>query len=270
MTDAAPGTSLGFLAQTTGETALDGQAYRLMRAWEDLLVETFGKGAPFMLAPALIEQEVLQRTGYLAHFPQHVLKVMPVAKGSSTADRYLTPASCLHVYPQFEGDNLAAPQHYTVLGRCGRHESGSYDWPYRLSTFHMLEFVTISRPDELVTHRDLARRQAEELFASLGITGVFQEATDPFFAGEADGAYLLQKIKGLKQEFVVANGENGLALASVNLHEGHFTDAFAIQLDNRPAGSFCLAFGMERLCAHSLSLWGNRQDRWPGPLQNHV
>jgi seryl-tRNA synthetase len=256
--------------QIPGEIALDSQSFKLMRAWEKLLVDRLGEKLPFMYAPLLIAKDELERTGYIAHFPQNALKVLSETKEDNASDRYLTPASCLHIYPEYKDKKLTEPIHHTVLGRCARHEAGAYQSPYRLSSFHMLEFVSIDTVSNINHINAEAGTRVSEIFSELGISASLVAANDPFFAGEDDGAYLLQKIKGLKRELVIHVAGTEVSLASINNHEQHFTEVYNIKIQNEVAASLCIAFGLERIVLYCLSLWGPEESAWPKSLQRYV
>lgn len=256
--------------QIPGEIALNSQSFTLMRAWERLLVDHFGKKLPFMYTPLLIAKSELDLVEYISHFPQNALKVLPETESDNTSVRYLTPASCLHIYPEYRNTELTEPVHHTALGRCARHEAGTYETPYRLSSFHMLEFVSIDTSSKIAGFCTEKQKRVSEMFSKLGMSGKLVDANDPFFAGESDGAYVLQKIKGLKKEFVVDVSGAEVSLASINIHEQFFTEAYNISIQNKPAASLCLAFGLERIVLYSMSLWGQQESAWPKYLQKYV
>jgi hypothetical protein len=134
----------------------------------------------------------------------------------------------------------------------------------------MLEFVTLDNAAEVVASRDDAKKRIASLFEGLGISGHFEEATDPFFAGESKGAYLIQKMKALKHEYVVETPEGSASLASTNLHEEHFTGEYSIRRGGVSASSLCIAFGLERLVAYTGSRWGFDSTHWPDTIQHYA
>ncbi len=75
---------------------------------------------------------------------------------------------------------------------------------------------------------------------------------------------MLQRLKGLKQELRLAVGDDTVAAASFNLHEGFFGDAFDIRLpDGSPAASGCVAYGIERWLLAFLAAHGTSARDWP-------
>ena len=125
----------------------------------------------------------------------------------------------------------------------------------------MLETVLFGEPDRLLQKRAELIEYVGMAFSKLGIKGSFETASDAFFLPEDAGAKLMQQLKGTKLEYQVHLGKKNVALASLNYHENHFTAAFSIGTET--THSMCVAFGIERLAAHSLSVWGNDQAYWP-------
>src|SRR5438067_6223046 len=89
----------GYEPAGEGGVALSGAAARLYRGWATFLAERFAPyHAHLVWAPPFIEEEVLKRAGYMAHFPQQVFVAQSYMEAQASR-RYLSPAACLHVYP---------------------------------------------------------------------------------------------------------------------------------------------------------------------------
>ena len=94
------------------------------------------------------------------------------------------------------------------------------------------------------------------------LQGSFQQR----FTGEASGAAVLQRMTGAKQEW---RTQDGTALGSVNLHHDAYGTRFDIRVEDGPAHSMCVAFGIERLVAESLRAWGESKDGWPSEVSGN-
>jgi seryl-tRNA synthetase len=224
-------------------------------------------------APVFIEEEVLERAGYLAHFPQQVFVVQGIVGARHATPlpgrKYLNPAGCLHIYPTLAGRDLAsAPFSGFVTARCARYEEGHWRYPFRLAGFNMAELVVAGdEPSVADLHAEM-QHMAPAMLERLGFKVEPRVATDSFFLGTGDGARAIQKLKELKKEYIVRVGSERVALASLNNHETYFSRRFAIAPPGGPPiHSFCLAFGLERLTACGLLLWGDREEAWPRELR---
>jgi len=239
----------------------------LHKAWTRFLQHALDQSAGGVLrAPPRIPDVVLSRSGYLEHFPHQILSVPRRGTGLGES---LTPAACLHVYPRLQGTETAFYATW-ICGECTRFEGGKWEAPYRLKTFHMLEFVSVGKPDAVQTARTRLTAALEEAFAQLRLGGRMHNATDAFFLGQNEGARLMQQLKGLKKEYRVQDSEASVALASVNYHEDHFARRFDIRADGAPAHSFCAAFGLDRLTTFGLRTWGPDPSRWPHALAQYA
>lgn len=177
-------------------------------------------------APRLIDESLLERSGYAAHFPHLIVR----------EDNARTPASCLHVYGSLAHRRFEEPYGVFISGSCARSES-SYDTD-RLREFTMAEVVVFAQPSDIERVRRELRDRTQALFEELGIAGSFEPATDAFFLSSSRGAKLIQQARELKLEF----RSHGVALCSLNNHEDALTKRFSID-----AHSLCLAFGVERV-----------------------
>lgn len=251
----------------SGETQFAAEHDVLSRAWagflEGLLPRRDGETQQ---APPRIADRILLRSGYLQHFPHQVLSLAGPLDGLAES---LTPAVCLHLYPRLQGADVEFAL-TCVSGECTRFEGGRWEPPYRLRTFHMLEYVAIGSEAEVEATRAQLTALVASAFADLGLGGGLQPATDAFFLGQGDGAQRMQQLKGLKREYRVLDGTESIALASLNQHEDYFGRCFDIRAAGGPAHSFCAAFGLDRLATFGLRIWGPQKSGWPDRLTRRV
>lgn len=256
----------GFVSSAPGAIVLAGPAADLFQRWSRFLSEVLGPVDDRLTAPAFIDRHLMTASRYLAQFPKQVV----VARGNGApGSRYLTPAACLHVYGQLEGERLKYhPYAALVTAPCARSERGRPMFPFRLSAFHMTELVVIGDAQAI----EARACQAEEIIvmalARLGIEGSMRASTDAFFLPTSRGSKILQQLKQLKREFTWTGAAGPIALGSINRHEDFFTRRFRITLaDAGGAQTFCLAFGLERLTAAGLLTWGADTAGWPAELR---
>jgi seryl-tRNA synthetase len=257
--------SAGYRCDEDGGAALTGAARRLFDGWTVLirgLLRPYADEAHD--GPALIASDVLDAAGYIENFPH---QVVPATDDGRPA--YRTPAACFHVYPRLSGRCLeGAPFSAIVTACCTRRESTGAHGPFRLSRFHMVELVVVGARDAVEKRRAEVQDLTDRTLATLCLAGAFEPATDAFFMGGNAGARLIQQLKELKREYVVTAGGDRVAVASSNYHEDYFGRRFSIRdTGDRPASSFCAAFGIERLTAAGLVIWGPSPDGWPEELR---
>jgi seryl-tRNA synthetase len=258
----------GFLPGDDGAVVLYGPAARLFALWRHFLAQRLAsQGSQTFETPVFIDRQVLTTSKYIAHFPQQVV-VGRGYRAPRSRPRYLTPATCLHLYGRLAGTSLVNDYvSAIVVGPCARAESGRTSFPYRLAAFHMAELVVVGSAAAVDAEASAIEAVIAKSFRGLGIGGGFRLATDAFFLPSSRGARIMQQLKGLKREFVAPVSENGIALASINRHEDFFARAFRIRLaGGGPAHSFCVAFGLERLTATGLLTWGPDPEQWPKEL----
>jgi len=234
--------------------------------------------------PAAIALATLARARYFESFPQwltlashlredaesleRVARADDPAKAAcdacAPADAALPPAVCYHVYAALTGRVLTAPVTVTVEGTCWRHEGDRLRPLARGWAFTMREGVCVGDDETVTAFRTRGIERARELASALSLDARLEEATDPFFRPTARGRELLQRLKGLKQELRLPVGDDTIAAASFNLHEGFFGEAFDIRLaDGSPAASACVAFGLERWLLAFLAAHGTSARDWP-------
>jgi len=180
--------------------------------------------------------------------------------------KYITPASCLQVYPIFAKNKIKSLRSALVTARCARFEENNYVFPFRNSNFTMKEFVAVGSAGPIESLRMKILEKIQNTFNKLRLGGSFENSADAFFMGNDAGAKIIQKLKGLKQEYIVSVNKQHVALASINYHEDYFVRRFNIK--GNKLHSFCAAFGIERLVAYSLLAWGNNLKSWPKEFKN--
>ena len=215
--------------------------------------------------PLFISKSVLTKSKYLTHFPHQLFSV---SDKLATSTEFVTPAACLHIYPTLQGKNITEVS-AMCIAHCARKEGGKYILPYRLPDFHMTELVTIGNKEIVVEKREKVKNKIQRLFTNFDYNGAFERATDAFFLGDDEGAKMIQKLKGLKEEFIVQNGSSKVALLSINYHEDFFGKCFRIKTDDSFSNSFCIAFGLERLTSYSLKIWGENKKNWPHAFKKY-
>ncbi|WP_369148947.1 hypothetical protein [Streptomyces sp. R44] len=243
------------------------------------------------VAPGTVTMDTLARAGYLASFPQHVMRVSVVrhdlralaeAAAAGEADEggasafeptalALPPAACLHLFAGLLGRRLDAPLHTsTLLGQCGRHEAGQHENPERLWTYRLREIVTVGEPEPVAESVGRFLALLERAAVELAVPCTLEEATDPFFGDSAADLTSFQVRIRPKTELrprhpLPTRG----ALASVNAHGAHFGQAFRIgTAAGTPAFSACVGFGLERWATALLALHGPAPENWPAVLDD--
>ncbi len=201
--------------------------------------------------------------GYLSSFPHHASLASPYQRDDSDGAvdaSVLTPAACYHVYPLLAGRYLFDATVYTLRATCFRHEE-AFRPLERQWAFTMRELVCAGTRLEVESFLGRLRRTVECWSRSLGLRGVFRQATDPFFDPGNSPGWLAQRLHPLKIELQV----DGLAIASFNLHQTHFGETFDISRDGTTAWTGCVAFGLERWLGVLARRHGRDPARWPAP-----
>jgi hypothetical protein len=251
---------MGLSSGDHGSVSMSGAARELFEHWITFLSSLL---RPYyedsILASSSISKGVLKRSKYLEHFPHQLF--------DAGKDNFLTPAACLHFYQSLVDKSLYHDVSALLLAQCSRTENQKWNFPFRLSHFHMMELVVVGHEKTVDKKRQEVQSLLLSTFHRLGLKGGFETATDAFFLGDEEGAKIIQKMKGLKQEFRAIVGKDSIALASVNNHESYFGRCFAIKSGKEPASSFCAAFGIERLTAYGLLKWGADKRNWPKELR---
>ncbi|MBO0805720.1 MAG: hypothetical protein J2P25_21935 [Nocardiopsaceae bacterium] len=265
-----------------GHATLSGPLGRLAAACDDAFTSIAAAwDAEPEEHPAMLAAADLEPVGYLASFPH--LATFAVClddaednlrdfAGAAPVDdsgairlarlapprEVLTPAACYHVYVHHRGESLSAPRYITTRNTCFRREA-HYEPLRRQWSFRMREVVCLGTREEVAGFLAAARTAAGRLATDLGLAVEWEAATDPFFDPAASPQYLAQKLQPTKHEARYGD----LALASVNLHEDHFGQAYGITRDGDPVTTGCVAFGIERWLCALTDRWGADPAGWP-------
>ncbi|HJQ12366.1 MAG TPA: hypothetical protein VJ840_15140 [Gemmatimonadaceae bacterium] len=224
-------------------------------------------GATAISFPDQISLEVLEQAGFLAAFPDKLVR---------TTDAARSPAVCYHHYPTLAGCTVDPRGSIaTALGHCYRNEfdAHSANPVERLREFTMREIITVGDSSAVEkTRRDLMVR-VEAWLKQLSIDGFIETATDPFFTDESRGRLLMQQMLPLKYELRLRVDDAGrtVAAASFNNHHDHFARAFGIQLaSGEAANTGCVAFGWERWAIAFVNQHGADERNWPVSVRDDV
>lgn len=248
-------------------------------ALQETLTHTHPTGTPgpSFLAPVMPRSHI-ERAEYAEAFPHLLAAVHALPPGTAESivpgedarmptEAVLTPAACYSVYPSMADRTLDASQYFDVAGSCYRHEETSEVGRFR--SFRMREFVAVGTEDTALSWRADWMERCRTLFTDIGLDVQVQAASDPFFGPGARFMRSSQLQQSLKYEFVapVCDGDNGTAIASVNLHKDHLGLRFAIGAPGGgPAHSSCAAFGLERIVLALIHQHGDRLADWPALL----
>lgn len=273
--------SVGLAWYPNGQASLSGPALRLFRRLDERFLRLASRWrAEEHRFPPLLPAEVPARLDYFRSFPQ--LATFPAALDAEPENlaRFarnsavgpeglalarlapvrdvLTPAACYHVYPLFEGRELAEPAYVTTLATCFRREE-RYEPLKRQWSFSMRELVCVGAQEEVEAFLEEGTREATALADGLGFGAAWEQASDPFF-NPASPKALFQRVEPVKTELVY---RGSLALASVNRHRTAFGSAFRVRRGGETAYSGCIAFGLERWLAAWLETFGAEESAWP-------
>lgn len=241
-------------------------------------------GAEGRRYPTLISTDTLLRTDYYSTFPSQATFSAPaspsvhaelkaiVGRGELLGKleqprMQLRPALCYHVYEELSQTALDSELvSFTVFGSCFRHEERPRPLE-RQREFAMREIVFAGEPGRIAALRTQLCAQSIALGEELGLRLGSEVAADPFFGSANRGRQLYQKAKQLKWELVhpMSSGSE-LALASFNLHEEYFGEAFEIYADASRqtfASTGCNGWGFDRWIAAIVDVHGESPAGWP-------
>ena len=216
--------------------------------------------------PEAIEMETLRRAGFLAAFPQKLVK-------GADADSAMSPAVCYHAYPRYAGSAVSeAGSLVTAAGRCFREEQDEANPLERLRAFTMREIIVVGSEAAVERLRDGMIGRVSHWIKALDLDGFIETATDPFFTTESRGRRLMQEARPLKFELRLSVAANRtVAAASFNNHQQHFGRAFEIRTTTGAiASSGCVAFGWERWVLAFIAQHGADEVRWPDIVRGHA
>jgi seryl-tRNA synthetase len=271
-----------------GQVVLSGPLYRLFLDCDaafTALADTWG-AAPEE-HPAMIDAAALQSVDYLDSFPHlatfavcldadednlRAFRAGPPLDpdgagvrltGTAPVREILTPAACYHLYLHHRDEQLPAATYLTTRNTCFRREA-YYEPLRRQWSFRMREIVCLGTREEVIGFLTRTRVLVDALLRELGLPVEWVAATDPFFEPARNPRYLAQRLRPTKHEAQFGgSGADGIAIASANLHEDHFGEAFGIGRAGRPAVSGCMAFGLERWLYAIVRAHGTDPAGWP-------
>ncbi|RLZ03730.1 hypothetical protein CWC38_04260 [Kocuria tytonicola] len=239
--------------------------------------------------PPVNGTRLLERTDYVASFPQ-LLGTISAFEGDNTVHRKLlamfedggdwsgelapaghalVPAVCHPLYAYLEGSQVDGTV-FELTGECYRHEP-SPD-PMRFVTFRMFEAVRLGTPAEAREHRETWLAAGTDLLRALGLTVEADTANDPFFGRAGKLLSAGQREAQLKFEILTeVYPGHPTAIASANLHEDHFGEAFHMHTaDGAVAHSACFGFGLERVALALAAQHGFDVAAWPAAVRQEL
>lgn len=232
----------GFSSSHNATLELKGEAKEMADQCRKSVLDIAGdKLVVAISAPDWIDRGTLDKTGYLANYPEQLIE--------REQNSFYNPSACFHLYPSLRGSFIDEGM-YFIEARCMRKENEEWKLPFRLKGFNMIELVGFY--SERKMDREIAQIEntVRELLKGFGLNFKEVFASDSFFFGDRLGAKVIQKLKGLKREYICSVGGEEIAVASLNKHEDFFGKRFDINTSKgSPVHSFCLAFGLERLVA---------------------
>ena len=227
-----------------------------------------GAGANDDAAPASIAVATLERAGFLANFPQLLVRSAGGATGATQSQAY-SPAACYHRYAELADTALDGATVLGVHARCRRAESEPRPLE-RCTEFTMREVVVLGTHQDVERVRRRLLRRVDRFVSALGLDGAIEPASDPFFTSESAGRSLAQHAGELKLELRLSlEGGRRVAVASFNRHHDYFGRCFGISLpDGSSAHSGCVAFGIERWVLAYLTQHGFDERAWPHQVRD--
>jgi len=262
---------------------------RVVEAVDTLILrETADDGAEIIRFPPVIPRATIEKTGYLASFPNlagsvygfegtedeavelaaRVQRREEWSEFQTPIELMLTPAACYPVYPWVASAG-PLPEHGRLLdvqSYCFRHEP-SRD-PARLQSFRMHENVRLGSAEEVFAWRESWVTRGAELLASIGLGAESVVASDPFFGRGGRMLSANQVEQELKFELVhPIAGEKPTAIFSVNYHQDHFGHDFGISTAaGEVAHTACFGAGLERITLALFAKHGLDVAGWPGDV----
>jgi len=240
--------------------------------------------------PPVFGVAVLERTGYVASFPQLIGTIDSFLGGQpgyraliaeynrggdwqaelGATGLGLVSAACHPLFASLEGSSADAGRLYELTGECFRHEPS--EDPMRLVSFRQREYVRVGTEEQAKEHRRRWLEIDQEVFAKLELPVQAVPANDPFF-GRGGAMLAANQIEAEAKFELVAEIYEGTqtAIASVNYHGDHFGTDFRITLpDGTAAQSACTGFGMERIVFALARRHGFELDGWPTSVRTHL
>lgn len=238
--------------------------------------------------PGINAFELLQRTDYVASFPQllgaiatfdeetgdHRRLLRRLEAGETWVDELtrrdyaMVSAACHPLYRALEGTDQDR-QVYELVGDCFRDEP-SPD-PMRRESFRMHEIVTLGDEQHCLDFRTRWIEAVYQLLSGLGLKVEIAAANDPFFGRAGKMLASGQRAAELKFEILteVYPGHQ-TAIASANYHQSHFGDAFTISAGENVAHTACAGFGLERIALSLAAQHGTNITAWPESVRESL
>jgi seryl-tRNA synthetase len=237
-----------------------------------------------MRFPPLVSRALVEKSGYLKSFPhlagsvhsfagderghRELLAAVDEGRDWSAALPHasvmLTPAACYPVYPRLAGELPAGGRLVDVMSYCFRHEPS--DDVARMQIFRMHEHIRAGTPETSLAWRNSWIKRAQELAATLGLETRIEVASDEFFGRGGKLLRVNQREERLKLEVVapIEDAERPTAIISLNYHQDHFGQRFAIRTANGAvAHTACVGFGLERIALALYRRHGFDRAAWP-------
>ncbi len=223
-------------------------------------------GATPLDVPSIISVDTLERCGYLESFPHIAMLAARLAEPPGRSKLQgcgclLNPAACYHVYARLQGATLDELSLTTLKASCFRQER-FYAPLARQANFRMREIVAVGHAAEVKAILQRLRSAIAQWCDEIDLAIDFKAATDPFFLGEQDPKFAMQRLGERKTEIVLPDG---LAVGSINFHGDFFGEAFDISTAEGAAHSGCVAFGLERWLYAYAQRFGDNAGSWPLP-----
>lgn len=275
----------------TGRVMLAGPAARLFAFFDAefaRIARTYD--AQPVKFPVLISVETLKKADYFASFPHHITlashliedadALKNIVQKASTNPQDLTfpaqclctshvnsPAVCFHYYEALSGRRLSSIMRITAVGPSFRYEADNLRTLERLWDFTMREIVFVGPSNEVDALRMSAMEPVMALVDALGLQSHIETASDPFFVGNFAGQTFYQLSHRTKFELrlhLPFEEGRSLAAASFNWHQQFFGSRFGILTDHdEPAGTACVAFGIERWVYAFTAQYGLNPQNYP-------
>ncbi|MGH7634449.1 MAG: amino acid--[acyl-carrier-protein] ligase [Vicinamibacterales bacterium] len=252
----------------------------------DRMVTAFGAddGPEVMRFPPIVNRSAFERSGYLQSFPHlagtihsfagtepaHRSMIDAIAAGADWSAGFpatavvLTPAACYPVYPMLTGSLPRTGRLVDVMSYCFRNEPS--EDAGRMQMFRMHEHVRAGEPEMVTAWRESWIARAESFSAALGLEAHTDVASDPFFGRGGKLLAVSQRDQRLKLEISVgiASTARPTAIISLNYHQDHFGEAFAIKTaEGGTAHTACVGFGLERIALALFRRHGLDRRNWP-------
>lgn len=247
-------TSDGMATFTDRGHAILQQLELIFLAWADLIP------AANIRYPSLIHVTDLDRLNYFRNFPHLALCACAISDSAcadyskkqdnllrldhrrlQSAEFCLPPAACYNVYLSMRGQRLSGTRCVTTVANCFRNED-HYQGLRRLRAFTLREIVFVGRGEEVKTYLRKYRAIALQFLGELGLPVEVKHASDPFF-DKASTAARATRIFPTKEELLYGGT---LAIASLNYHRRFFAERCGIAMEDEPAHTGCIGFGLER------------------------